>query len=863
MRYIALLLCFLCPFVRAATNVCANCTEAEVNSKISASASGDTVLLPACTQTWGTRVSVTGKSIVLKGAGIGQTKITDNVPGGCFQANVSLANLVTILGIEFTALASHTSSGMLNFDGPTLASQGDQEAFRVGYCKFNWSAAVTRGIESVNCYGVIDHNVFSVTATSGSIQCISPFGSSDSNDGGYTPWTRPFALGTTNCVCIEDNSFTYTTAIAGTEDCIDAYGGARLIIRNNTFTNCSQGFHGTDSGNRRSAHSGEIYNNTYVNNSSAHLRAITIRGGSWVVYNNTYGGSGATWNGVTLMYYRACDDGVNHLDQSTWKTCNGSNYKLDSANLSSSGSRTCDTAGTVGFCTNDKETLGTFGAACSGGTYSRYFDGTGTGGYPGRDQPGITTGQVTEMIWVWNNGGEDAGIYDGNIHPPLGLANWLTAGRDYTNAPSAKPGYSTLAHPHPLVAAQDTGGGGTPPGTSPFFVATTGDDATGNGSITNPWRHAQFVINQMSPGDTAYFRGGKYDESDTPDMIGFRDVGTPTRLLGYPGEVVVINNTGGVGSGAASISSCTNWWWADMTLSNFNIGLAVDSKSAMGVLSNIHFVHIGNQALHIHNCYSNIVRDCEFEDTKNGGSNGEGVYCGLGVAGGEEAHHITIFSNYIHNVHDESVELKPWTHDCVVASNRIDASLSTQSTAEGAIEVDDDGNYNANPNHIIAANSVYGFTNYTYGIHLMTGCRAYNNVLWNPGGSVSIKCEETKADTWVREVYNNTVDAPVGQRIVVTSTQAILTNNIGDTSTGNIGLQSTFFINYAGHDYRLVGGTIAVNSAIDLSSIFTVDANGTSRPQEGSWDYGAYEYVPVVLLADQTLKITRRINLFR
>jgi hypothetical protein len=91
------------------------------------------------------------------------------------------------------------------------------------------------------------------------------------------------------------------------------------------------------------------------------------------------------------MYYRT------YSQQSSWQQCNGTVWHLGSRNLSSNGSRTCSTNGGVGFNSTDKETLGPWG-----GNYTRGFDGTGLHGYPGRDQPGITTGQVSSPIYVWH-----------------------------------------------------------------------------------------------------------------------------------------------------------------------------------------------------------------------------------------------------------------------------------------------------------------------------------------------------------------------------------------------------------------------------------------------------------------------------
>jgi hypothetical protein len=307
-------------------------------------------------------------------------------------------------------------------------------------------------------YGLIDHVTFDVTATGGSIQSVTITGSPDGTDGGFTPWTRPLTLGSNKAVYVEDCVFNYSSQA---EDSIDAYGGGRLVIRFSTFNNISVGFHGTDSGNRRSVFSYEIYNNTFTNNSSTKLRAATLRGGTGVFFNNTYGGT-TSWNGITAMVYRACPP----LDSSAWQTCNGTNWQIGSTDFKAQASRVASTNGGVKFCSNARDTVCTSDAACgSGGTCSTYFDGSGPGGYACRDQVGRTHDQKLSPLYVWNNGAGDAGTYDGGSSCGSGLSTYLQAGRDYYND-TPMPGYTAYTYPHPLA----TGGGVTASPNAPTNV---------------------------------------------------------------------------------------------------------------------------------------------------------------------------------------------------------------------------------------------------------------------------------------------------------------------------------------------------------------------------------------------------------
>jgi len=359
-----------------------------------------------------------------------------------------------VTGLEFIKGTSH-ADGMVQFHG-TLSGGNDEVGFRIDHCKINFPTTGGRGIYPVGIFGLIDNNSF-VVGGPGSQQVISIDGSSIGSDGGFTPWTRPLTLGTEHAVYIEDNTFDYT-ANDQSEDCIDAYSGARLVIRHNTFLSISQGSHGTDSGNIRSTHSFEVYNNTYTNNSPNTIRALTVRGGTGVVYNNTYGGTHGIWYPVTLMFYRA------YSAQSNWQQSNGTVWQLGSTDPSSNGSRTCSTNGGVGFNSTDKETLGPWG-----GNYTRGFDGTGLNGYPGRDQPGITTGQVSSPIYIWNQI-NDPGVTRWAGGAPAQealLATFIVLGRDYFVS-AARPDYTAFTYPHPLQ------GGPTPtPTATPIPTPTS------------------------------------------------------------------------------------------------------------------------------------------------------------------------------------------------------------------------------------------------------------------------------------------------------------------------------------------------------------------------------------------------------
>jgi len=421
----------------ATTRTAVSCSDTDVQSSINSAGNGDTVVVPAGNCTWTSRISISGKALVLQGAGIGQTNITDNVSASdALDVSCTTSNFVRVTGFTIIKGTGNHQEGIVQINGPI-----GNVCFRFDHNRILQGSTGSRGIQLRQVHGLIDHNVFDVTA-SGSVQSVSVTGSNDSTDGGFTPWKAPLTLGTNKAVYIEDNTFSYDNQA---EDSIDAYGGARLVIRYNNFNNISIGFHGTDSGNRRSVHSYEIYSNTFTNNSDTRLRGATLRGGTGVIYNNTYGGS-TSWYGITLMNYRSCPP----LDQSSWGTCNGTNYMLASMSFTAQGSRTSCTSGSgcnVKFCSNARDTVCTLDSQCSGGTCTTYFDGAGASGYPCRDQVGVTTNQLSSPLYVWNNGSMGIGTYDGGSGCPIDSIIMLN--RDYY-AGTAKLGYIAYPYPYPL-----------------------------------------------------------------------------------------------------------------------------------------------------------------------------------------------------------------------------------------------------------------------------------------------------------------------------------------------------------------------------------------------------------------------------
>ncbi len=95
----------------------------------------------------------------------------------------------------------------------------------------------------------------------------------------------------------------------------------------------------------------------------------------------------------------------------------------------------------------------------------------------------------------------------------------------------------------PEAAAQtDSQAGGNAFYVNAFYVAVDGDD--GNpGTLTQPWRTIQHAAERLAPGETAYVRGGVYNEAVTVMVSGTESDG-PVTFASYPGETAVLDGSG-------------------------------------------------------------------------------------------------------------------------------------------------------------------------------------------------------------------------------------------------------------------------------------------------------------------------------
>jgi hypothetical protein len=362
-----------------------------VQSAINASATGDTVIVPAGSCSWSG--FTLAKAITLQGAGVGKTGIT----------------------LSQTATVTKQAGGATRITGFSfsVSGGGGGNAPRGFVINGSWQSAQPVIFQG-NSFTVSGAGMFRVEVPGGVIFAQNTFNGGwddsflqlkDAQDSQQS-WKTADTMGMrdkngTLNIYIEDNTF-----VGGTNQGIDCDDACRMVNRYNTFTNSESNSHGKDTSLYGLRHF-EIYNNRFYNtgaksNDSAKIanenQAVWIRGGTGVIFNNYFDNlAGNYWGNKPeiRMNIRGAED------DRPQGTCAQVSYPVP-------------------------HQLG---------------------------QNNNGSSDFTDPIYLWGNTGTVGITVDWNWGNPCGLSfdNFFKWGRDGINNGSAKPGYTPYTYPHPLV----------------------------------------------------------------------------------------------------------------------------------------------------------------------------------------------------------------------------------------------------------------------------------------------------------------------------------------------------------------------------------------------------------------------------
>ena len=431
----------------------AGTTPSQIISTLSSAADGATLTFDAGSYTWGgsTRIPLSltkGVTLICQSAGACDVTWTGTV----IETPVGTSGkLYRISGFDFI----HPSgAGQFWWHCPG-GRCGDTELsnIRIDHNTFTLSGAeqilLTDTASVTYLYGVIDHNVFNISAMSAVTFLYT---------GNTTGSPKNGRLGTAQNLFVEDNVFNITRGVDGGVGCVDGWHvGVGMVWRFNSMTNCRTLMHGVP--HSWGPSNFEVYSNSYTYNANAAFpsgyRSIHHQGsGTYATWGNSFTTASHDPDTIVVLHYRAFQSVGGGF-------CDGSN--------SQDGNRSPQI------------------------TYQ---------GYPCKHQPGRdNNGQFYPMFsfmnrWTDNGAKVDLVINGGGSAPDYTNAH-LKQNRDIYNAVSAGAqtspltpfngtigmGYGTLANRPPTcvttLEAADAGRGGV------MYWAT--DQGSWNSSSSNPY----------------------------------------------------------------------------------------------------------------------------------------------------------------------------------------------------------------------------------------------------------------------------------------------------------------------------------------------------------------------------------------
>jgi parallel beta-helix repeat protein len=385
-----------------------------------------------------------------------------------------------------------------------------------------------------------------------------------------------------------------------------------------------------------------------------------------------------------------------------------------------------------------------------------------------------------------------------------------------------------------------------------YYVAKTGSDSNPGTQILPKLTITAGLGLLTAPGDILEIKGGVYVETLLMNAIASGTAAAQTTIKSFGTDDVIIRPSTFI----AGNTSLVNFVARDyitlkgspghyLVVDGVNVPFPLDTHSSAirgsatsGVSSCgniiIEYVEVKNTPYHAvalhpyhalpqeHHC---IIRHCWFHDN------------GAGAAEGWT-------SPYPHCVYmkgkDNIIE------DCIIERQKggLGIHLYSQDTASGEVD-----------RNIIRRNRISNTAQTGILVGGGSDNMAYDNIVHDCGepGGVGIRVAYGGANN--SQVYNNTVySCGAFIQILSGAVGTIVRNNIGyqnttnTVSNGGTGtiqsnnlMANPSFVN-APADFHLQAGSAAINFGTNLSSIFTTDFDGVTRPASGAWEAGAYEF---------------------
>ena len=444
---------------QAATRTAATTSQADVQAQVTASAPGDTVIIPAGSSTWAGGITLS-RGIIIAGAGVGNTNLTKtngDPSGAVFNVSPSataLANDETfkITGISF--LGGNTSLSLIVVYTGGVTTKPLKNLI-IGDCRFANTGGSTSGAGTIyingQVRGVIYNNTFD--------RCgfvLRVLGNDDK-----TEWTNgnfPFAYFNSDNLFFENNTIMFSSSFTGGEPGWSEVGqGGRLCCRYNSYNYANTTYHGEVwdihgfqnwPGGQTGTMISEYYGNTLTNaGGSGTPYSVANHRGSWgMFHNNIYTNhTGA----ININQYDLPSEGGSGCDAVTGVT-GGQVNNTYTFNCTRDGVAINMVEGQIGNGCGVSENNGYW-------NFNPSFNGT-TGIGRGAAPPTTAFPTCTKGVGYWQNASPNPTsnptiIQAGHFWKATANNTWTDLGSPYT-------------YPHPLR-------GGAPPPTPPTLNTAT------------------------------------------------------------------------------------------------------------------------------------------------------------------------------------------------------------------------------------------------------------------------------------------------------------------------------------------------------------------------------------------------------
>jgi hypothetical protein len=355
-----------------------------------------------------------------------------------------------------------------------------------------------------------------------------------------------------------------------------------------------------------------------------------------------------------------------------------------------------------------------------------------------------------------------------------------------------------------------------------YYIATTGNDTTGAGTIGAPWRTFQKAANTVMAGDTVNARGGTYQERWTSSANG--TAVNRITYQAYSGESVIVDG------GPITGTPVSNTWTVTIngdytTLTGFSVtNCPWDCLIAWSGANTVTFDHL--------TVYHGLRTGIVFYANTGGIANANTIYDMYSVAQAGNADCMNVSSSGGPHTWTNNV-----VHDC--GDDGLDAWLGVGNVLSGNISyhngfVPFTSTTAGNGNGYKLGSSSGG------GNNVVTDNVAWNNRLrgFDDNGGLNVK------------LYNNTAINNGGVNYRMEQSGGVLTNNIsygslgsvsGQTLTTNswqLGISNPLFVQITDPTLNTFARLQAGSPAINVGTTVV----GSTHVCSGICDLGAFEY---------------------